>query len=491
MNRVTIQANPNLNSPIISPEIQGQFAEHLGHCIYGGIWVGEESDIPHTRGIRNDVVDALRAIRVPVIRWPGGCFADEYHWRDGIGPRDQRPSIYNSHWGGVVENNHFGTHEFFDLCEQVGCDPYVCGNVGSGTVQEMQQWVEYITSPADSPMANLRRKNGREAPWKLTYFGVGNESWGCGGHMRPEYYADLFRRYNTYVRTYGAHKIQRVACGPNVADYAWTETLMREAKDHMDGLSLHSYTLLDQKWPPSGSSTEFETREWFSILESALQMEHLIGEHSKIMDQSDPDLKVSLVVDEWGTWYPSEPGTNPGFLFQQNTLRDAIVASLHLDIFHRHCERVRMANIAQMVNVLQAMILTDGPNMVLTPTYHVFEMYAGHQGAQRIDLAVECDTLHALPSVSATASEKHGVVLVCLTCLDPQNGREVEVAGLGVGLELQKAKVLTASTMQSHNTFESPSLVQPCDAEVGVCNDLLSLTLSPMSVTSIYLRVKS
>jgi len=485
MATVRITARPDDASPTIHPDIQGQFAEHLGHCIYGGIWVGEDSDIPNTRGIRNDVVEALRALRVPVIRWPGGCFADEYHWRDGIGPRDQRPSIYNSHWGGVVENNHFGTHEFFDLCEQVGCEPYVCGNVGSGTVQEMQEWVEYMTSPADSPMANLRRQNGREEPWKLTYFGVGNESWGCGGHMRPEYYADLYRRYNTYVRTYGPHRIQRIACGPNVADYHWTRVLMREAQHHMDGLALHSYTLLDQKWPPSGSATEFGQAEWVSILKAALHMEHLIQEHSAIMDETDPERKVNLVVDEWGTWYPSEPGTNPGFLFQQNTLRDALVAALHFDIFHRHCERVRMANIAQMVNVLQTMIITDGPRMILTPTYHVFAMYAGHQGGQREDLNLECDEFEGLPSVSATASRQGSELLVCLTCLDPEEGREVVLEGLGDGLTVVDAQVLTAPTMQSHNTFDAPDAVRPEAFNVEAGDGPLRVNLPARSIVAV------
>jgi alpha-N-arabinofuranosidase len=212
--------------PVINKNIYGQFAEHLGSCIYGGIWVGPDSPIPNTRGIRNDVIAALKSLGVPVLRWPGGCFADEYHWRDGIGPREKRPSMINTHWGGVVENNAFGTHEFLDFCELIGAEPYVCVNVGSGTVQEGMEWIEYMTSDAKSPMANLRRANGREAPWKIKYVAVGNESWGCGGNMRPEYYADEFRRYNTFIKNYPGNRIYRVAGGSNGNDFNWTEVLI-------------------------------------------------------------------------------------------------------------------------------------------------------------------------------------------------------------------------------------------------------------------------
>jgi len=367
VNRVIIGAD--LGTVTIEKYIYGHFAEHLGRCIYEGFWVGQDSPIPNTRGIRNDVVEALRKIKPPVLRWPGGCFADEYHWKDGIGPRERRPARVNTHWGGVTENNHFGTHEFMDLCEQLGADPYICGNVGSGTVQEMAEWVEYITFAGKSEMADLRRQNGREEPWRLPFFGVGNENWGCGGHMRPEYYADLYRRYQTYVRHYSGNRVYKVACGPT-GDYRWTEVLMREAGRWMDGLSLHYYTL-PGTWEKKGSATQFDESEWFSTLRNALHMEELIRRHSAIMDRYDPQRRVGLIVDEWGTWYDVEPGTNPGFLYQQNTLRDALVAGIHLNIFNNHAERVKMANIAQTVNVLQAMILTDGPRMIVTPTYHV------------------------------------------------------------------------------------------------------------------------
>jgi len=486
MPEVNIKLNINDDSPTIARDIYSHFAEHLGHCIYGGLWVGEDSEIPNTKGIRNDVVEALKAIKIPTLRWPGGCFADEYHWKDGVGPRADRPRMYNSHWGGVVENNHFGTHEFFELCEQLGCEAYVCGNVGSGTVKEMSEWVEYITSPAESPMADLRRANGRNEPWKMKYFGVGNESWGCGGHMRPEYYADEYRRYNTFVRTYGPNKILRIACGPNTADFRWTEVMMERAHPHMDGLALHYYTLLDQKWPPSGSALEFGPTEYQSTINSAFHMEELIEKHSEIMDKVDPEKIVNLVVDEWGTWHPVEPGTNPGFLFQQNTMRDALVAAIHFDIFHRHCDRVRMANIAQMVNVLQAMILTDGPNMLRTPTYWVFEMYSGHQDAQRIDVQLPLNYAQNR-SFTATASRKGDVITLSASCLNLEAGTTVQFSGIPSGFTIKSARVLHAQAIQDHNTFDSPDTICPRAIEAILKDGELSIVLPPASVATVEL----
>lgn len=346
--------------PTISKYIYGQFAEHLGRCIYEGVWVGKDSDIPNVNGIRKDVVEALKNIQVPVVRWPGGCFGDEYHWKDGIGPSEKRSTIVNTHWGGVTENNHFGTHEFFELIRQLECEAYINGNVGSGTVQEMQEWVEYMTMNGESPMANLRRDNGQEEAWKVEFFGVGNESWGCGGNMRPEYYADLYRRYQTYVRKYGEHTIYKIACGPNVDDYNWTEVLMRNAANYMDGLSLHHYSIPTRVWQDKGNALNFPEEQWYSVLEHAQYMDELITKHSTIMDKYDPEKRVGLIVDEWGSWYNVEPGTNLGFLYQQNTIRDAMLAAITLNIFHKHADRVHMANIAQMVNVLQAMLLTEG-----------------------------------------------------------------------------------------------------------------------------------
>jgi alpha-N-arabinofuranosidase len=342
----------------INRNIYGQFAEHLGRLIYGGLWVGEDSPIPNTRGLRNDVVAALKRLNVPVLRWPGGCFADEYHWRDGIGPRSQRPRRPNASWGGV-DTNAFGTHEFLDLCEMLGAEPYINGNLGTGTTQEMMEWIEYMTSDSDSALANLRRQNGRDKPWKVPFFAVGNESWGCGGEMRPEFYADEYRRYATFIKNYSGNHVQKLAVGPHDDYYNWTEVLMSQAARQMQGLSLHYYTLPTGDWGHKGSATEFGEKEWHATLVRALRIEEFIEKHSAIMDKYDPQKKVGLMVDEWGTWYDPEPGKDMGALYQQNSLRDAVVAALNLNIFNRHSDRVQMANIAQMVNVLQAMILCD------------------------------------------------------------------------------------------------------------------------------------
>lgn len=462
----TLTLRADQPGPVINKNIYGQFAEHLGTCIYGGIWVGPDSPIPNTRGLRNDVIAALKNLSVPVLRWPGGCFADEYHWKDGIGPRERRPAMINTHWGGVVENNSFGTHEFLDFCELIGADPYVCVNVGSGTVQEAMEWIEYLTSDASSPMANLRRANGRAAPWRIPYVAVGNESWGCGGNMRPEYYADEFRRYNTFIKNYPGNRIYRVAGGSNGNDFAWTEALMANAAQQMNGLSLHWYTLPTGNWQKKGSATDFDEAAWMSTLQHTLHMEELLTKHSAIMDKYDPKKRVGLVVDEWGTWYDATPGTNPGFLQQQNTLLDAVVAGLNLHLFQNHAERVTMANIAQMVNVLQAMILTDKEKMVLTPTYHVFEMYKVHQGATSLPVALSTPdyVLGAgkIPAVSAAASrDAAGKVHLSLVNANPNAPITVACTVAGLAAKSARGRVLTSPAMQDCNTFTTPDVVKP------------------------------
>jgi alpha-N-arabinofuranosidase len=479
---------PDLTEGVINKNIYGHFAEHLGRCIYGGIWVGEDSPIPNTQGIRNDVLEALQKLNIPVLRWPGGCFADEYHWQDGIGPRKKRKRMVNTHWGGVVENNHFGTHEFFTLCELLGCEPYISGNVGSGTVREMQEWVEYITCDGESPMAALRRENGREAPWRLNYFGVGNENWGCGGNMRPEYYADLYRNFQTYVRDYGANRIFKIACGPNAADYNWMETLMREASRFFHGISLHYYTVSGEKWEDKGSATRFEEAEWFSALQNTLKMEELLTKHSAIMDRYDPGKRIGLMVDEWGTWHQVEPGTNPGFLFQQNTMRDALVAGVNLNIFNRHCDRVWMANLAQLVNVLQAMILTEGEKMLLTPSYHVFEMYRVHQDANLLRSALECRGYGyqsmEIPQISASASQNAaGQVQITICNLNPNAGEEISIEINDYPVDKVSGMILTATRMNAHNTFENPDAVKSVSfTDVRLVENGLAAKLPPLSV---------
>ena len=473
---------------IINRNVYGQFAEHLGRCVYEGIWVGENSAIANTRGIRNDVVAALKSLGVPVLRWPGGCFADEYHWQDGIGPRDQRPRRINTHWGGVIETNQFGTHEFLDFCEQIGAEPYICGNVGSGTPREMMEWVEYITSDSDSTLANLRRRNGRERAWKLAYFGVGNESWGCGGEMRPEYYADNFRRYRTFVKSYSGNHVQVIACGDNGTDYNWTEILMDRAGRRMDGLSTHWYSLATGDWAHKGSALNFGEDQWHSLLRQTLRMDELITQHARIMDKYDPDKRVGLVVDEWGTWYDVEPGTEPGFLYQQNTLRDGIAAGINLNVFNRQCDRVAMANIAQMVNVLQAMILTDKEKMIVTPTYEVFRMYKVHQGATLIpvDLSAPGYKLgdESIPSLSVSASRDSGGRLhVSAVNLDPNRPAEASVKCVGMKVKTVTGRVLTADAMNAHNTFQQPETVKAADfSAFKIGEETLTLHLPSKSV---------
>jgi alpha-N-arabinofuranosidase len=495
MNQLTI--NADLGNQIINRHIYGHFAEHLGRCIYGGIYVGEDSPIPNTRGMRNDVVAALRHLNIPNLRWPGGCFADEYHWMDGIGPKAGRPKMVNTHWGGVTEDNSFGTHEFFELCEQLGCEPYICGNVGSGTVQEMQQWVEYITFDGISPMADLRRENGRSEPWRITYWGVGNENWGCGGNMRPEYYADEYRRFQTYVRNFGDNKIFKIAGGANSFDYNWTEILMANTRGGngkflMDGLSLHYYSL-GGNWPPRLAATGFAEEGWFNILRDARRMDELLQRHSTVMDQYDPEKEVGLIVDEWGTWYAVEPGTNPGFLYQQNTMRDALVAALHFDIFHRHCDRVQMTNIAQTVNVLQSMILTEegGDRMVLTPTYHVFEMYKVHQDATLLPLTLISDEYTygdtAIPAISATASrDSAGRVHISLSNADPNTDHTVTCTLRGIKASTIAGRILTDDEMDAYNTFDKPDRVQPTRFNgASLDGEMLTIQMPAKSVVTL------
>lgn len=461
-NRIVVNADQGTYR--ISRDIYGQFAEHLGHGIYGGIWVGDNDSIDNVRGIRTDVVHALRKIKVPVIRWPGGCFADTYHWRDGIGPRDKRPEIVNVNWGNVTENNAFGTHEFLDLCQQIGAEPYIVGNVGSGTVQEMSDWVNYLNFNGLSPMTALRKTNGRGEPWHVRFWGVGNENWGCGGNMTPEYYANEFRRYATFLHNYPGAPLYRIACGANSDDYHWTEVLMKNAGRAMQGLSLHYYSILN--WNKKGSATAFDEGQYAEIMVKTLHLGPMIDRHEAIMDQYDPARRVGLIVDEWGGWYDVEPGTNPSFLYQQNTMRDALLAATALNIFNNHAERVRMANIAQMVNVLQAMVLTRGRQMIVTPTYFVYLMYLAHHDALMLPTQVTSDNYHCrqftMPSLNASSSrDSAGVVHISISNLDPHHSLEVPVDIRGMQVGGVSGEVLKADSLQAHNTFARPGQVAP------------------------------
>ena len=478
----------------INKEIYGHFSEHLGRCIYEGIFVGEDSEIPNTNGMRNDVVQALKELDIPVLRWPGGCFADEYHWMDGIGPKESRKCMVNTNWGGGVEDNSFGTHEFLELCRQLGCEPYINGNVGSGTVREMSEWIEYMTFDGESPMANLRVENGRKEPWRIKYFGVGNENWGCGGNMTPEYYANTYRRFQTFCKNYGENKLYKIACGPNADDYEWTEKLMSViGSGYADAVSMHYYTV-PGGWEEKSKATVFDKKEYYETVEGTLRIEEMIRRHLEIMSKYDPEHKVKLIVDEWGTWFQVEEGTNPGFLYQQNTMRDAIVAALNLNIFNRHCDRIAMANIAQVVNVLQAVVLTEGAKIVKTPTYYVFEMYKRHQNATLVDCFLdvpvkECEG-YTIPLVSSSASvNETGELTITLAnaSLEDEISCAVSVTG---GYNAVTGTILTGK-MDDFNSFEKDDVVVPSAFQgAQLADGELCAVLPPCSVVTLVLRAE-
>lgn len=475
---------------IIPAEIYGQFSEHLGRCIYGGLWVGKDSKVPNIEGYRKDVFDALKTLKVPVMRWPGGCFADDYHWMDGIGPQSERDYIANNNWGGTLEDNSFGTHEFLNLCEMLGIEPYISGNVGSGSVEEMSDWVEYMTSDAKSTMADLRRKNGREEPWKVKYFGIGNEAWGCGGNMTAQYYSDLYRRYATYLRDLGGNRLYKIASGASDVDYAWTETCMKNLVGKgMAGISVHFYTVLD--WSrPKGPALGFSDSDYYKTLSKTLQIDEILRKHIEIMDLYDKSGRVGLLLDEWGTWYDVEPGTNPGHLYQQNTMRDAMVAALNFDIFHKYTRRLKMANIAQVVNVLQAMILTNEDSMVLTPTYHVFEMYNVHQGAEY--LVADCITnkmkapaVADVPEVDVTASRKDGIMNISLVNTDLKKSKKVLVSfdNPKAVSQILSSRILSSKDVRDYNDFDKPNVVTPKEfKDFKITKTGIEFNLPPCSI---------
>ncbi|MCC8088502.1 MAG: alpha-N-arabinofuranosidase [Rikenellaceae bacterium] len=494
--KAELTVNAEQGTYTISKHIYGHFSEHLGRSIYGGLWVGEDSSIPNINGVRSDIIEALKDINIPNLRWPGGCFADEYHWMDGIGPREDRPKMINTHWGGVVEDNSFGTHEFLNLCEVLGTEPYICGNVGSGTVEEMSKWVEYITFDGESLIANLRKQNGREEPWKVKYWGVGNENWGCGGNMTAEYYAGEYRRYATYARNYGDNRLYKIVGGPNSGDYHWMEVMMKNIPTgQKNGVSLHHYTLPTGNWSKKGSSTEFDENEYYTTITAAYYMDELITKHSEIMDKYDKNKRVGLIVDEWGTWYDVEPGTNPGFLYQQNTMRDAIVAGINFNIFNNHADRVHMANIAQLVNVLQALFLTEDEKMLKTPTFHVFDMYKVHQEATLLPIDLKTEEFQDVkgktyPQLSACASmDKDGNVHISIVNADLKNGVDLSCALNGFKASKASAKIITSERINDYNSFENPEKIVMYDFDgVKVKGNDLSVNIPAMSVVTIALN---
>ena len=490
--KVTVHENAT-DQPVIPAEIYGQFSEHLGRCIYEGIWVGKDSSIPNIDGYRTDVLEAFRTLKVPVLRWPGGCFADEYHWMDGIGPQENRPKLVNNNWGSTVEDNSFGTHEFLNFCEMLGIEPYISGNVGSGSVEELAKWVEYMTAENGS-MAELRAKNGREKPWKVKYLGIGNETWGCGGDMTAEYYSDVYKRYALYSRNYSGNRLFKVACGASDYDYNWTRVMMKADARKMDGLSLHYYTC--KGWVGSkGSATSFTPEEYYNVLAKAVEIDEVLHNHEAIMDAYDPQKRVALLLDEWGTWFDVEPGYNPGHLFQQNTMRDAMVAALSLNIFQKHTDRLKMANIAQIVNVLQAMILTKGPEMVLTPTYHVFRMFNVHQNATYVPADYRCGKVvsedgRIMDDFSACAS-RDAVGALHISLANPLLDKPVTVE---LSFDTLKpasvsGEILCSPDIHAYNDFGKAPAVAPAPFKgAKLSGKTVKVTLPAASVVVLELR---
>jgi alpha-N-arabinofuranosidase len=478
----------------ISRHIYGHFSEHLGRCIYDGYWVSESMPVPKQDRIRLDIVEALKKIQIPNLRWPGGCFADEYHWRDGIGPRNQRPTMINTNWGNVTEDNSFGTHEFLELCELLKTEPVIVGNVGSGSVEEMSKWIEYLNYDGISPMTNMRKQNGREKPWGVSFWGIGNENWGCGGNMTPEYYLTQYKQYSTFAKNYPGTTLRKIASGANSTNYQWTEVLMQGlagggGRGGMWGMDLHYYTRPPrgnrgqggQGAPPAGaqgapaqpaapvqspgSATNFTEATYFATMQNALRIEEIIKGHDSVMTKYDAQKRVALVVGEWGIWTDTEPGTNPRFLYQQNSLRDALIAGSTLNIFNNHCDRVKMAQLAQTINVLQALILTEGTKMILTPTYHVFDMYKVHHDARMLpvkftspDYAMGNQTLPAL-NVSAS-QDSSGVVHITLVNIDPAKSITLSTTLNQVKWATVTGEVLTSAKITDINTFDKSGTVK-------------------------------
>jgi alpha-N-arabinofuranosidase len=440
------------------------------------------------------VIAALKKLKIPNLRWPGGCFADTYHWKDGVGPKDKRPTMVNTWWGGVTEDNSFGTHDFLNMCELLNTEPYLAANVGSGTVQELSDWVQYVSFAGKSPMADLRRQNGREKPWNVRYWGVGNEAWGCGGNMKPEYYADVYRKYATFMTGWSNEtKIFRIASGASSDDYKWTETLMKNIPLNMlGGVALHHYSVIN--WSKKGPDVNFSEEQYFQIMKQALLMDSLVIKHSAIMDKYDPKKQVALVVDEWGGWYDVEAGTNPGFLYQQNTMRDAMIAGATLNIFHNHSDRVRMANLAQAVNVLQAVILTKEEKLILTPTYHVMEMYNVHQDAKLIPLTIKSNSYvfgkEKLPAISASASkDSNNLVHISLVNIDSKNAQEITINLEGGNLKTVGGRILASGKLQDHNSFEEPEKIKPAPFQGATLKGkTLTVKMPPFSVAVLELK---
>ena len=490
--KITVHLNEPLGT--IAPELYGHFAEHLGGCVDGGLWVGEDSPIPNFAGLRADVIEALRKLNPPVLRWPGGCFADDYHWRDGTGIRRDRARTVNIWWGQTVENNHFGTHEFLNLCRFIGAQPYLAGNVGSGSPAELRDWVEYCNFPGDSSLARQRAANGSPQPFGVRYWGVGNENWNCGGSFCPEDYAAEYRRFATYLRDFGGTKIFLIACGPDGNDLDWTRRFFTKLGPKFN--RIHGYAAHYYCGTAGPSATDFDADDWYELLYKATLIERLIEQQRALMDEFDPHRRVRLVIDEWGTWHLPTPGRNPAFLWQQNTLRDALVAAITLDTFNRHADKLAMCNIAQVANVLQAMVLTEGEKLVLTPTYHVFDLYQAHQGAQSVRLSIEApplpvahgDQRASLPGLTGSASVKNGLLTLSLVNPHASLPLDVSIRIVDASPRVAQVAVLAHADLAAHNSFDDPDNLRPRDEEIAVAGNDWVYTCPPASVNVLQVR---
>ncbi len=477
--RVSILADTEIG--LIRPEFHGQFAEHLGSCVYGGLWVGKNSRIPNTNGYRKQAVDYLKELGVPVLRWPGGCYADDYHWRDGIGPVEGRPKRVNIWWGGYVEDGSFGTHEFIGLCRLLGSEPYLAGNVGSGTPEELEHWIEYCNQPSGSTLAEERAKNGSPEPFQVKYWGIGNENWGCGGNMRPEVYADHFRRFANYVKEYGGTRPFMIASGPNGNSVTWT-------RGFMDGLQGGRPNAIGMHYYEGGGfvdvATSFTVEHMNAQLAQYALVEEAIVQQRGILDGYGRGRRINLMVDEWGVWdkIPEEDEKRYGKLWMQSTMRSAVAAGLGLNVFNRQADKLYMCNIAQIVNVLQSMLLTDGPegeHCVRTTTYYAFSLFKPHRGKT----SVRTETPDATPlppfqrgaavgpsplSVSASKDKDSGQLVV--TLVNPRADADWHIDGTirGVTAKSATAQILHDPDLNAYNSFDQPDRLVPRSHPVRV-----------------------
>ncbi|HYK89980.1 MAG TPA: alpha-L-arabinofuranosidase C-terminal domain-containing protein [Acidobacteriota bacterium] len=475
-----IRINADVGIGTIRPELHGHFAEHLGSCTYGGLWVGKDSRIPNIDGYRKQAVEYLRELGIPVLRWPGGCFADDYHWRDGIGPREKRPRTVNIHWGNYTEDNSFGTHEFVGLCRLIGAEPYFAGNVGSGTPEELRDWVEYCNFPSGSALSDERVRNGSREPFRISYWGIGNENWGCGGNMTPEEYAAQYRRFAGYVRGFGNTRPFPIACGPNGNDTDWSRRFLDAMKGrrYPSGFAMHFYS------GGKNVSTSFTIEAMQEQLSSFAKVEQAIKQQRALMDGYDPERRMGLLVDEWGVWDRMVPEEEKryGRLWQQITVRSAVAAALGLNVFHRQADKLIMCNIAQIVNVLHSMLLTYEDQCIRTPAYYAFELLKAHRA--KIAVHVENDDTTPL-GLSASASVKEKELVLSLVNPKHDTGTKVSCSLTGAAALSGKARILNDTDFNACNTFEYPDRIVPKDHAVEVEASRIRVELPPMSIVTV------